>query len=1228
LVFENLQLIMIRQLIFTVVPGLFPGETGLPKGREQVGAGPPVLRRDPWMPLNVIRAVCCIGFCCAMTENLQAQAWTNKTLSASQRASLLLAQMTFSEKATMVYGTAGPTGSNYVGNIANNTRLGIPWLFLNDGPAGLRLSDTSTTAFPAPIDIAASWDVALARQYGSQMGAQCRGKGVGVLLGPMMNMARVYEDGRAFEGYGEDPYLAGAMAAAEIPGIQSQGVIATAKHFVCNDQEINRTTISADVDQRALQEIYDAPFRASVRAGVGAVMASYNLVNSVHACELPALNATLKKSYGFNGWIMSDWGANFSTVGGMNNGLDMDMYCNTFTANNMTTAIQSGNVPASELDGMVQRILTTMFQFGLFDNPSTGKLSSTVTNSANVLFARNAAAEGMVLLQNNGGVLPLSSSVHSIAVIGSVASTSPISVGGGSASVNLPYNITPLAGITSRAGSGVAIGYSAGFSQSLVQTSQVAIVCVGQQTSEGSDRSNLSLPSGQDALISAVAAANPHTIVVMYESSATLMPWASQVAGIVMAWYPGQENGNALAQVLFGDVNPSAKLPVTIPVSSNQVPTSTTAQWPGINLHAAYSEGLEIGYRWYDTNNVTPLFPFGYGLSYTTFGYSNLTVSAVSPSGQVQIGFDLTNTGTLTGAEVPQLYLGFPLAASEPPKQLKGFQKITLSPGQTQHVTFNLNWEDLANWDATARGWIVTPGVFQVLVGASSRDIRLTGAFTVASVPSSDLANAALLQPVTVSSVLSTNTPGSAVVDGDPTTAWTSQASDPQWLAVDLGVIKDLSRVRLIWNTNYATSYEIQSSPDNTNWTDLYATTTGGGGVEDILVSGRTRYVRLLGTQRAGAGGYSLSEFDVFSQPQLPYGGVVPTLPGRIEAENYDTGGEGVAYYNTTVGNPGGVYRSDDVGIEPTSDTGGGYDVGWLNTGEWLEYTVNPPDPTAKYSISLRVAAPAAGGQLRVRLNGAVVGTVAIPNTGGSQSWQTVTLPAVSLAGGIGSQALRLEVITNGFSINWIGLNSTQSGGNIALYKAATASSLENSNYPATNAFDGNLSTRWSSAFSDPQWIYVDLGATYNISEVVLYWEAAYGKSYQIQVSSDATNWTTIYSTTNGLGGTEDLTGLSGTGRYVRMYGTARGTVYGYSLWEFQVFAAPAPKLSIALSGTNVVLSWPASVTSWSLETAPALGLPGNWSTVTNVPSRLNSEYVITNAVGAAAQFYRLAQNP
>lgn len=1136
----------------------------------------------------------------------------------------------------MVYGTGGPAGSNYVGNIANNTRLGIPWLFLQDGPAGVADGVNNVTAFPAPITLAASWDVSLARQYGVMLGSESRGKGVGVVLGPMMNMARVYEDGRAFEGYGEDPYLAGAMAAAEIPGIQSQGVIATAKHFVCNDQETQRTSVSADVDPRTLQEIYEPPFRASVRAGVGAVMASYNLVNSVHACQLPALNTDLKKEYGFNGWIMSDWGAGFSVVGGMNNGLDMDMYSGQFTANNITTAIQSGNVPASELNGMVQRILTSMFQFGLFDNPSTGNLNANVTGTAHAQFARNEAAAGTVLLQNNGGLLPLnSSSVHSIAVIGSVASTSPVSTGAGSAGVNLPYNITPLAGITSRA-SGITVSYAQGDGASvpaavqLATNSNVAIVCVGQQTSEGSDRSNLSLPNGQDALITAVANANPHTIVVMYESSATLMPWANQVAAVLMAWYPGQENGNALAQVLFGDVNPSGKLPVSIPPSASQVPTSTTAQWPGVSGHAAYSEGLAMGYRWYDSNNVAPLFAFGYGLSYTTFGYSNLTVSAVSPSGQVQVGFDLSNTGGRTGAEVSQLYLGFPAAAGEPPKQLKGFQKISLSPGQMAHVTFNLDWEDLANWDATARGWIVTPGTFQVMVGASSRDIRLTGAFTVASVPSSDLANAALHQPVTVSSVLASNTPGAAAVDGDTISAWTSLASDPQWINVDLGLIKDLSRVRLRWNTNYASSYTIQISPDGTNWTSVFSANNDIGGTEDILVSGRGRYVQVNGTQQGLPGaGYSLSELEVYSQPQAPFGGTVPTMPGVVQAENYDTGGESVAYDNTTVGNPGGVYRSDDVGIEPTSDTGGGYDVDSLNNGEWLEYTINPPDLTANYSISLRVAAPAAGGQLRVRLNGAVLGTVNIPSTGGSQTWQTVTLPTVPVAGGIGSQALRLEVITNGFSINWIGLNATQHGTNIALYKAATASSLENASYPATNAFDGNLATRWSSQFSDPQWIYVDLGATYNISEVTLYWEAAYGKSYQIQVSSDATNWTTIYSTTTGLGGTEDLAGLSGTGRYVRMYGTARGTVYGYSLWEFQIYGTLVVPALYGASLTNGQFGFWINGNSGTNYTIMASTNLTSWNPIfTTNPASLPYFWIDTNFSAYPVRFYRTVLGP
>jgi beta-glucosidase len=1158
--------------------------------------------------------ICVVGAFLGMVGSLKSQSWTNAMLSASQRASLLVSAMNFSELATMVEGTSG----SYVGNIPGIPQLGVPALNLQDGAAGIGDGANNVTAFPAPVTLAATWDVSLARQYGTMLGTEAQGKGVNVLLGPMMNDARVYEDGRNFEAYGEDPVLSGTMAAAEIPGIQSQGVIATAKHFVCNDQETERMLVSADVNERSRQEVYYPPFRACVRAGLGAVMASYNRVNSRYACESEALNATLKKLWGFNGFVMSDWGATFSTVAGMNNGLDMDMYSGGFASSLLTGAIQSGNVPAYETTGMVQRILTSMFQAGLFDHQNTGNLNSNVTSTAHALFAREVAAEGTVLLQNNGGLLPLNtSSIHSIAVIGSVASVSPISTGAGSAAVNLPYNITPLAGITSRAGSGITVTYSQGDGASvsaaaqLASTSDVAIVCVGQQTSEGSDRASLSLPNGQDALVEAIAAVNSNTIVVMYSSSATLMPWASQVAAVLYAGYPGQENGNALAEVLFGDVNPSGKLPVTIPANASDICAGTPAQWPGLLGHVSYSEELQVGYRWYDANNVTPLFPFGFGLSYTTFGYSNLTVGAVSPSGQVQIGFDLTNTGTLTGAEVPQLYLGFPAAAGEPPKLLKGFQKVTLSPEQTQHVTFNLDWEDLANWDATARGWIVTPGTFQVMVGASSRDIRLTGSFSIGSaIPSSDLANAALHQPVTVSSVLSTNTPGSAAVDGDTNSAWSSLSSDPQWITVDLGLMKDLSRIRLKWNTNFASSYNIQISPDGTNWTNIYSTSNGVGGVEDILVSGRGRYVQMDGTAQGVPGnGYSLSEFEVYSQPQQPFGNGVNNLPGLVQAENYDTGGESVAYYNTTVGNPGGVYRSDDVGIEPTTDTGGGYDVSWLNNGEWLEYTVNVPDLEAIYSISARVASSSGGGQLRVRLNGTVLGTIQIPNTGGSQSWQIVTLPDVPLSGAIGSQALRLEVLNNGFSINWIELNRVQicSTNNIAVNQPITASSVQSSSYPASDANDGDLTTRWSSAFSDPQWITVDLGSMQNIARVRLNWENAYAQSYSIQLSADNSTWTNIYSTTNGIGSINDLAAL-GSGRYVRMYSTQRGTSYGDSLWEFEIYPTPqAPVISgISLVSSSVFVN---AASNYTFTVS---------SSVTNIPT--NGVQVIVDGIDVSSQ--------
>jgi beta-glucosidase len=1161
---------------------------------------------------------------------LLAQTWTNTALLPEQRADALLAAMTQSEKIAMVHGAGGP----YVGNIPSNSRLGIPALNLQDGPAGVADGVSNVTAFPAPVGIAASWDAALARQCGAMLGQEERGKGVHVLLAPMMNIARVSQAGRNFEGFGEDPYLSGVMAAADVQGMQSQGVIATAKHFVCNDQETDRNHVSSDVDERTLQEVYYPPFRACVRAGAGAAMGSYNRVNGRFACEFEALNAVLRKLWGFDGWVMSDWGAVFSTVAGADNGLDMDMYTGPFGSSPLTAAIQAGNVPSSELDGMVHRILSAMFRFGVFDNPPTGNLNSTVTSAAHTQFSRDAAAQGVVLLKDNNGLLPLNlATVHSIAVIGSAANGAPISTGCGSAGVKLPYNVTPLVGISNRAGAGVTIRYNQGDggnipqAVALAQTSDVAIVCVGQQTCEGSDRSSLSLPNDQDALVNAVVAANSNTIVVIYSSAATLMPWSGQAAAELAAWYPGQENGNALAQVLFGDVNPSGKLPVTFPATASQVPASTPSQFPGLRGHVAYSEQLLEGYRWYDANNVSPIFAFGHGLSYTTFGYSNLTVSTVSSSGQVQVRFDLANTGSRAGAEVAQLYVGFPSGTGEPPKLLKGFKKVSLQPGQTQSVSFDLDWEDLANWDAITRGWLVTPGVFQVKVGSSSRDIRLTGSFTVNSnIPSSDLANAALHHAVTASSILNSNFPASTAVDGDPASVWVSAASDPQWLMVDLGLAKDLSRVRLQWNSNYAAAYSIQISPDATNWSPIYSTTTGQGGIEDLLVSGRSRYVRMLGTQQGLPGaGYSLLEFEVYAQPQKPFGGVVHRLPGRVEAEGYDTGGEGVAYFNTTVGNQGGVYRADDIGIEPTTDIGGGYDVGWINTGEWLEYTVNVPDPSALYSIGVRVASASGGGQLRLRLDGKVLGTVTIPSTGNWQNWQTLTLPTAPVSGGAGSKALRLEALSAGFNINWIQLDRVQICGtnNLAFNQPASASSMESASYPATNAVDGDPRSRWSSQFSDPQWLSVDIGSPQNIARIRLDWEAAYSPSYRIQFSSNNSTWTDAYVTTNDIGSINDLA-VPGSGRYVRVYSTQRATGYGDSLYEFEVYPALSPALAIKKVATNVVVSWPVGTGNWTLETNPVLGTTNLWKAVTNAPAIAGSQNIVTNSPDGSARFYRL----
>jgi beta-glucosidase len=1137
--------------------------------------------------------------------------------------------MTLDEKIAMAHGVDGP----WVGNVTNIARLGIPALRLQDGPAGVaswKSSVTLVTAFPAPVAMAAAWDPALMRQAGAYMAVEERGKGVHVHLTPMIDMVRAPQGGRGFEVFGEDPFLASVLAAAQVQGVQSQGVIANAKSFVNNDQETDRGSASSDVDARTQHEIYFPPFRAAVRAGVGSFMTAYNRVNGTFASESELLDVVLKKQWGFDGFVMTDWWAKFSTVAGANHGLDMEMPGGDHFGAQLKAAVQFGAVPQSRLDDMVKRILTQMLRRQIFDNPTTGNLNANMLDVTRALFVRNAAAQGTVLLKNAAGTLPLcTNAIHSIAVIGSAGHTAPISVGGGSGSVYLTYEITPLVGISNRAGASVTVRYERGDGGRLTQAAQLAqqsdaaIVFVGARTTEGEDRANLSLPGDLDALISAVAAANPRTIVVLNVGSAALMPWLTNVAAVLEAWYPGQENGNSIASVLFGDVNPSGRLPMTFPRSETELPTATPAQFPGVNGHVRYSEGLLMGYRWFDASNATPLFPFGHGLSYTTFTYSNLTVSTPSASGQIQVALDVRNSGSVAGAEVVQLYLGFPAGVGEPPRQLKGFQKISLNAGQTNHVIFTLTQEELSYWDTTARGWIVPAGTFQVMAGASSRDLRLTNTFTIASqIVVSDMANAALNRSATASSTQDTNSLPAAAVDGNPSTRWASVLfSDPQWLTVDLGAVRDIGRVRLNWETAFASAYKIQVSNDNTNWTDIFSTTSGDGGIDDLVVSGRGRYVRMYGTQRGTPWGYSLWDFEVYSPAQRPFGGTPRSLPARIEAEDYDTGGEGVAYHDTSSANEGGAYRTDAVDIAAATDAGGGYYVGWLTNGEWLEYTVRAPEAAAIYNVSARVASATGGGQLRVRLEGTILGTFTVSNTGGGQNWQTLTLPPVPVLGGASSKALRLEVLSGNFNLNWIEFTRTAICGatNLALAGTATASTIQDTNYPASATADGDPRTRWASAlFSDPQWVQLDLNSVTDLARVKLDWEAAFARSYQLQLSTNGTTWTTAFATTNADGGIDDLA-VSGPARYVRVYGTQRGTPYGYSLWDVEVYPAlPPPRLAITRQDNRIQITWPADAT-FRLQRSPNLIIP-DWQ---DVPDTLGgSSFTETNS--GAARWYRL----
>ena len=666
--------------------------------------------------------------------------WVGSTAPIPTRVGQVLAKMTVNQEVALATGSGG---SSYVGFIPAIGSLCIPEINLEDGPAGVADGMTGVTQLPAPVDAAATWDTGALTQYGQLIGSEEQAKGTTIDLGPTINIVRDPRWGRAFESIGEDPYLNGTLGAADIVGVQSTGVMAQVKHLAVYNQETNRNSPSdnAIVDTRTLQEIYLPAFAQSVGPGAASsVMCSYSTINGTYACQNPTiLNAALKTQFGFGGFVTSDWGATHSTVASANSGLDQDMPGNDgYYGTALATAVANGQVTKATLDGMASRILTELFAFGYFDKSTVGSPAATATSSAHVTAARQIAEEGTVLLKNSGSLLPLTTSTKSIAVIGADASTNVQSDGGGSAGVTSSGTVSPLSGITSRAGSGVTVTYNDGSSSSSAASAaaaaNVAVVFVSKFESEGGDLPNIDLASSDNSLISAVAAANPHTIVVLNTGSAVTMPWLSSVAGVFEAWYPGQEDGNAIAALLYGDVNPSGHLPVTFPTSLSQVPANTAAQWPGTGGTVQYSEGLDVGYRYYDAHGLTPMFPFGFGLSYTSFSFSNLSVGSLTAGGAATVTATVTNTGSRAGADVAQLYVSDPASSGEPPKNLEGFARVSLAAGASTTVSFPVTQAKLQHWNTSTNGWTTDTGTYTVRVGDSAANLPLSGSLAVTSV--------------------------------------------------------------------------------------------------------------------------------------------------------------------------------------------------------------------------------------------------------------------------------------------------------------------------------------------------------------------------------------------------------------------------------------------------------------------------------------------------------------
>jgi beta-glucosidase len=651
------------------------------------------------------------------------------------RARKIVGQMTLEEKIAQLHGIKDETHYRIVPGLS---RLGIPALPLCNGPAGAGPAgpghEGKATAMPAPISLAATWDTEAARTYGEICGSESADLGNVLLESPDVNIARTPHGGRTFEGFGEDPYLAGQIAVADIQGIQSCGVIANVKHYAANNQEQDRQKINEIIDERTLREIYLPAFEASVKEGrVGSVMAAYNQVNGEFSCQNEfLLSQVLKKEWGFDGFVTSDFGAVHSTVPCAKAGLDLELPTGKYWGDPLKQAVDSGQISQASLDDKLIRRYRTMMRFGLWDKPPV----HLETPSAHAETALKLGAEGVVLLKNEGNQLPLAADqIHSIALIGPFAGQA-MTGGGGSSRVSPILTVTPSDGIRKYVGENVTIheddGKDLAAAVNVATSADAVILMLGDRQTEGRDHP-IVLGGNQSELAKAVLAANSHTVVVLKTGGPVLMPWVDQAPALVEAWYPGEEDGSIVAAVLFGKVNPSGKLPITFPKHETDTPLQSPAQYPGVDGVVHYSEGVLVGYRWYDARQIEPLFPFGYGLSYSTFAFKDLKVSSPTADNRVTIQFTVTNTGKRAGAEVAQVYVSLPSLPNvpQPPRQLKGFKRVELSAGQSAPVTLQLDARSFSCWDEAGHGWRVVPGLYSVSVGAGSRDLPLHVAFEI-----------------------------------------------------------------------------------------------------------------------------------------------------------------------------------------------------------------------------------------------------------------------------------------------------------------------------------------------------------------------------------------------------------------------------------------------------------------------------------------------------------------